>query len=260
MLSLVSPLKWDDFLNRQPGCELLQLNLVLCSGKHRGKQLLVSKSPFVIGRADDCDLRLGGQTVSRRHCIIRQGADRAVIIDLGSRYGTVIDKKTLGKGEGESLWHGDELRIGEWQLRVSLLNAESGEPHRKSPSKTVRLLDQLDELNAAMDAGHTTWHELGSSDKTEANETKPDEVEVPAEADASSQTEKLDAVPRTTLEMASAGSKKKLEGDPPADTQAESVAEDSKAGPTKIPEHLRPKGPADSQDAAQQALRRIFNR
>ncbi len=218
----------------------------------------------MIGRGKDCDLRLGGSTVSRRHCIIRQEHDRVDIMDLDSRNGTVVNTKRLIKGQAASLWHGDELGIGAWRLQVSLVDRDSEIPVLRSPSKTDQLLDELDEFGAAMEAGNTTWHELGISDPEMTAYAVADEQDSVAEPNGKPRSRAADPTSSTNFdvpfETEDLPFKTETES-AAADSQAEvSDADDAKSAPRKIPAHLRPKGPADSQDAADQALRRLFDR
>jgi pSer/pThr/pTyr-binding forkhead associated (FHA) protein len=67
---------------------------------------------FVIGRADDCDLQLESDFVSRHHCrLIVDDRDRVVtVLDLGSHNGTFVND---GPVAGERrLKDGDKLVVG----------------------------------------------------------------------------------------------------------------------------------------------------
>lgn len=241
----------------------MQLHFILKNGKHRGKKLPIRTSPFIIGRSREGHLRLGGDRVSRRHCVIHQYSDRAVIADLGSRNGTIVNRTKLAKGEDRMLWHGDDVTIGDWQLIVSLMDDAGISPIVAPPSRGNELLNELDEFSSALEAGHTTWHQLGSLDPSEGfgGDSTGEKTDQSLEDSA--------AGPDTTIGMSQ--KKTEVEKSPPAsdskatsdsksesESKSDSDSEETKTGHMRIPEHLRPSGPADSQDAADQALKRLF--
>lgn len=45
----------------------------------------------VIGRAEDCDIRIKSSSISRHHCAIELDEEDWVIRDLGSTHGTVVE-------------------------------------------------------------------------------------------------------------------------------------------------------------------------
>jgi len=84
--------------------------------RYRGRDLPLLKQEIVIGRSASCDLVLDGELVSRRHAAIRLGEERAVVRDLGSRNGVLVNGKPI---DAESpLGLGDRVSIGEEVLEV----------------------------------------------------------------------------------------------------------------------------------------------
>jgi pSer/pThr/pTyr-binding forkhead associated (FHA) protein len=70
----------------------------------------ITKPRFVIGRAEDCDLRLVNQFISRRHAELRQHGDWLHVRDLGSRNGTAVNGQPV---EHEvTLDYGDVVSFG----------------------------------------------------------------------------------------------------------------------------------------------------
>jgi hypothetical protein len=67
----------------------------------------------VIGRAEDCDLRLSDPGASRRHAELRRAGDRVAIADLRSTNGTMVNGRQI---ETVDLRDGDEIVIGETTL------------------------------------------------------------------------------------------------------------------------------------------------
>lgn len=252
------------------GETLLQLSLLVENGKHRGKRLPVRENPLLIGRGKDCDLRLGGGSVSRRHCLIRQQPDQVDIMDLGSRNGTVVNDVRLDRGQEATLWHHDRLQIGDWQLRVSIRDSVTGEPLRRSSDDSMQILDELDELGAALGAGQATWMQLASTDPAMPVDESDGQSQKASPTQTTQQIDSDEAMAnRKTVERVAESEGKKADrtgktaGVVPDSARRETAGSsdsDVEADPTRIPAHLRPKGPADSQDAANEALRRIFRR
>ncbi|SED10057.1 Serine/threonine protein kinase [Amycolatopsis tolypomycina] len=78
-----------------------------------------------IGRAPDCGFRIAADhKVSRRHCRVDVGPVSVTVHDLGSRNGTFVNGTAHDTVE---LHDGDELRIGDTTVRVSLFPHVVGE-------------------------------------------------------------------------------------------------------------------------------------
>jgi pSer/pThr/pTyr-binding forkhead associated (FHA) protein len=76
---------------------------------------------MVIGRAEDCDLRLPDPAVSRRHATIHHGEyGRWYVEDLDSRNGTFVDTTRLVAGVRTRLRDGGHLGVANITLVVSL--------------------------------------------------------------------------------------------------------------------------------------------
>jgi hypothetical protein len=78
------------------------------------KQVNILGTPFVLGRADTCELVLDNQLVSRSHAVIEFSAEGTSIRDLQSHNGTFVNGKRI---ESVMLNNGDEIRIGTFQIR-----------------------------------------------------------------------------------------------------------------------------------------------
>lgn len=84
--------------------------LIIHSGKHQGKKLLLPQADIVIGRDEVCQIRLGSSDVSRRHCVLRPSGEGFLVRDLNSRNGTLINGRRI---ESETrLEPGDLLQVG----------------------------------------------------------------------------------------------------------------------------------------------------
>jgi hypothetical protein len=88
-------------------------HLVVREGKNASYQVELRQPVTVIGRAADAGVRLADQAVSRRHAEIRVSSDGAVVNDLRSTNGTLLNGARVTTA---ALVDGDELRIGETTL------------------------------------------------------------------------------------------------------------------------------------------------
>lgn len=72
-------------------------------------------SRMMVGRADDCDLRLDSKYVSRHHAILVNHEGNVVVEDLRSSNGIFINSKKVDRSD---LRPGDTVAIGNFWLRV----------------------------------------------------------------------------------------------------------------------------------------------
>lgn len=73
--------------------------------------------PISVGRSFDTLLYVGDKLVSRKHCLVCLENDELIVEDVGSRNGTIVDGKYIGK----SIIHsGSVISIGLSRLRVTV--------------------------------------------------------------------------------------------------------------------------------------------
>jgi pSer/pThr/pTyr-binding forkhead associated (FHA) protein len=88
------------------------VELGLAAGEKR--EIPVTGEEFLIGRGNDCDLRLSDSSVSRHHCLVRVRGDEAAVADLGSSNGTFLNgHRVLSQAP---LHNGDEVRVGTFRF------------------------------------------------------------------------------------------------------------------------------------------------
>jgi pSer/pThr/pTyr-binding forkhead associated (FHA) protein len=101
-----------------------QLCLLVRGGVHDGK-LIPIQTPFLIGRAPECNLRPASLAVSGRHCLIEECRGNPVVRDLDSTNGTFLnDNRLMDPCE---LRDGAELRVGPLTFRVFDVSAHTTE-------------------------------------------------------------------------------------------------------------------------------------
>jgi ABC-type multidrug transport system ATPase subunit len=83
---------------------------------HRGQRLAIGPEGLTIGRAEDNDLVVASERVSRHHARVEERDGGFWILDLGSRHGTAVNGTRLG-AEPHRLAGGDAIEIGDERLR-----------------------------------------------------------------------------------------------------------------------------------------------
>lgn len=79
------------------------------TGPGMGARYPLTDMPVVLGRGNDCDIRINDHSVSRRHARIQPGADGYYAVDLQSTNGTFVNDVPASICK---LKDGDYLRIG----------------------------------------------------------------------------------------------------------------------------------------------------
>jgi pSer/pThr/pTyr-binding forkhead associated (FHA) protein len=117
-----------------------KVTLTYRQGGPKGKQFVFDRpAHWVIGRADDCSLRVEGTgeiygMVSRHHCQLDIEPPCVRVRDLGSRNGTYVNGEMIGKrkkgqtveegapasGSVRDLADGDELELWPVVLKVGI--------------------------------------------------------------------------------------------------------------------------------------------
>lgn len=83
---------------------------------HAGRRYPLSGKGLVIGRGEDCDLRIDSRLASRRHARIVEGDGFCLVVDLDSVNGTILNGRPL-HGESRPIGDGDTLTIAGETLR-----------------------------------------------------------------------------------------------------------------------------------------------
>jgi pSer/pThr/pTyr-binding forkhead associated (FHA) protein len=88
----------------------MKAQLTVVFGKPRNTVKMLPLGDCLIGRGDECQVRTNSPLVSRQHCLVHVTKESAVLRDLGSTNGTLVNgKRILGE---RILVPGDLLQIG----------------------------------------------------------------------------------------------------------------------------------------------------
>lgn len=106
------------------------------TGPAMGHRYPLADKALLVGRGDDCDLRIPDHSVSRRHARIDPSPDGYHVSDLGSTNGTFVNDKPL---DGPSLLEdGDYLRIGNCLYRYLTGGNVEAEYHEEIYRLTIQ--------------------------------------------------------------------------------------------------------------------------
>jgi pSer/pThr/pTyr-binding forkhead associated (FHA) protein len=145
---------------------LFNISLLQTNGNGKGTRHRVTKSPYVIGRHESCDLTLPSRTVSRQHCTVVFDDSSVILRDLESRNGTEVEGAALNPEQPVPIAHHSMVQVGEYSFRVSVRDAKTKKPYVPaevdlstvsgalvSPQHkgTDKLLSELDELASRLD-------------------------------------------------------------------------------------------------------------
>ena len=100
------------------------------TGPAMGHRYALGDKPLMVGRGDDCDLRIPDHSVSRRHAKIEPSPDGYIVTDLGSTNGTFVnDTQVTADGE-VPVANGDKLRVGplEFTVRIDIPKPTASDP------------------------------------------------------------------------------------------------------------------------------------
>ena len=114
----------------------MDVNLVLFKKDGSQKTYPMPSSITVIGRRDDCDLRIPLADVSRRHCELGMNKESLKIRDLDSRNGTFLNGKRIDEA---TVHAGDYITIGPLMFLLQI-NGEPEEvtrPEQAEPKPTA---------------------------------------------------------------------------------------------------------------------------
>ncbi|PAY20825.1 hypothetical protein CKO51_04340 [Rhodopirellula sp. SM50] len=246
---------------------MFRLTLLQTNGSRKSCRYIIDRSPYLIGRNEQCDLTFASRSVSRKHCKITFNDTDVLIQDLGSRNGTVVEGELIEAGVPKPLSHHDHLKIGKYTFRVSIRDQATGKPYRFKPTDlstlsgppvvsadtskgAAQLLVELDEL--ASDLGRSQ----GSASPLLRRSAATDEPENASDPIRATETQQDDqALPTSSGQSA--------DGDDPSTDRLDVSGADTESDSSvsrKIPDHLRPKRPQNSQSAASAALRNLFIR
>jgi pSer/pThr/pTyr-binding forkhead associated (FHA) protein len=206
--------------NRNKIGETMEIQLVVAGGSKAGQVIPISGPKFIIGRADDCNLKPRSELISRYHCAIIVEDGYVAVRDLGSKNGVFINGTRVATEQ--ELHHGDKISVGPLEFFVHLSVDVKGQkkPKVESVSDAVTRTVEIQSSNAGQDGGESEiadWLSSSSGNVDADQETKTIDVanmleslrehkesavsDIPQES-SESQRQKTQSKPETSRDVA----------------------------------------------------------
>src|SRR5881227_1730464 len=100
-----------------------------------GAPVEVAKEMMLIGRQEDCDLRLDHKSVSKMHCVLVKTDGVVLLRDLGSTNGTRVNGTRVRRA---ALLPNDQLAVAHFKFKVDF---GPDQPPPVSPSERTQQID-----------------------------------------------------------------------------------------------------------------------
>ena len=104
-----------------------------------GQPIDIVKDLIVIGRKEDCDVRLEHKSVSKIHCVLVKTDGLMLVRDLGSTNGTRVNGTRVRRA---ALLPNDQISIAHFKFRVML--GPDAEPPPPQPHEHTQALNQVE--------------------------------------------------------------------------------------------------------------------
>lgn len=212
------------------------LKLKVTEGSNAGKEIIINSDKFVIGRADECNLRPHSDAISRRHCVIIKTDKVVGVRDLKSRNGTEVNGEKI-TGD-KRLRDGDRLTVGPLKFQVILVKTEAPaeKPKPKSPQAESSAMGGM--VSQWLEEADDVAQESHLLDGSETREYRFDETS------------------RIDIDTGSIPVEENKDEKPDEDAKKK-----KKQDVGKLPKFsVKQDQPKDTQEAASQVLRKLFNR
>jgi len=133
----------------------MMAELIIASGTMKGQRLILPEREVIVGRDEECHMRIASSLISRKHCTLKGTPQGVWVRDLESQNGTYVNDVAIT--EPYLMKPGDVLRIGASLFQV---------PRVRPPQQNTDDLDGLD------DDDISTW--LSEEAPTESSAQLPD--------------------------------------------------------------------------------------
>ena len=106
------------------------------------------KDLTLVGRSEDCDVRLDHKNVSKLHCLLVKTDGLVLVRDLGSTNGTRVNGQRVRRA---ALLPNDHLSIASFRCRVKLGDEPDPPPPPDEPPALAAPADDSDEHSGILD-------------------------------------------------------------------------------------------------------------
>lgn len=217
--------------------------LQVAAGRNAGQEIPVRGPRFLIGRAEDCQLRAHSEQISRYHCALIMGRGELLIRDYGSRNGTFVDGRRVVNQL--ALQDGQKLQLGPLSFVVRI---RKGATEAGGAGKDTVLGKAASDTMHAADAQAAPSGEESVKQAAQAMHNAPEPLDVLqflSEPDSPSKTQHRDTALRSLEDFLAAEK-----------AAAERAAAEKAAGKTPEPP---PSSEDETREAALEGLKRFYS-
>ncbi len=154
----------------------MDAQLVMFRADGTRREFPLHKERLVLGRTNDCDLRIPLSSVSRQHCELRIEQEQILVRDLGSSNGTFHNNLRVQEAELDA---GDEISIGP----VVFILVVDGKPEKMRPVPTIVDAEESSVDDELSDQPYAEAEQAGAVSaehgQSEAGPDEPTEQEEP---------------------------------------------------------------------------------
>ncbi len=112
----------------------MDVRLIYIGSNGQRREVHLNNGIVSLGRAEECQMRIPADTVSRRHCQIEVSGKEVVLTDMGSSNGTVVnDQKVVD--DDVVLKAGDKITVGPATFIVQIDGQGVTKPAKPAPGK-----------------------------------------------------------------------------------------------------------------------------
>jgi len=149
----------------------MDLKLVMFKPNGKRRDFPVTKPVVVIGRGENCDLRIPLGSVSRRHCEVTLSGDEIKAKDLASSNGTYVNNRRINECP---LKAGDRLVVGPIVFTVQIDGIpEQITPLKRKPAEQPEEIVELEADVVAAAGGGDEEVDLLAAAEDEGEEIDP---------------------------------------------------------------------------------------
>ncbi len=180
---MLSSIRWLPPDERK-GVAKINARLTILGGPLSGQETLISQGKLIIGREEDCSLRIQSEFLSRHHCVLLLDEDTLRIRDLGSKNGTFVNGRRIGSEE-HILCNGDTVSVGDFNFHVAMEQAGLGNSDLAAQGTPTALLGTgvFDGETVRTDVPQST---LDTSNLMPADDSTPKRPDVSSPSDVAS--------------------------------------------------------------------------
>ncbi len=151
----------------------MQVQLKVIGGKQNGQLISINRPKFMIGRADDCQLKSKNELISRYHCVLLTEEGYVGVRDLGSRNGVFVNGEKID--EETELRNADRLMIGplEFEVVIAVAMSAGKRPKVETIADVVARTVEQSSLSAVAKEGGDVSSWLLEGDEPEASPVEP---------------------------------------------------------------------------------------